>query len=341
MVDEVVVKKDDDVKLEAVAGSSVLRLTLEGNAMKNMDWFSDSDVFWQMETPIDGADGVTMWQPIYRSDYISDSANPRWPQAEIHIRVQTEEDLHTPITLNFYDWEDSQKHQPMGSVLTSIKQLEAAKQSSKGPNGWDLSKALIPKSKDGEEFGSVVVVDIEVVMRTDGLAPMQPLEVETVLGLTLEGIDMINMDGWFGCSDPYYVIEKPVTEGCSIRWEAFYKSETISDTLNPRWAPAYLDLQKLCRGIIDLPIRIAVYDWEESGEHKAMGHVVTCVRRLMRSVATKKKGSNEWDTSKGLYTRDGTGQEYGKVVIVDAVVVASLVSLLFCNADDECPCVIS
>ena len=216
----------------------------------------------------------------------------------------------------------------MGSFQTTVNRLLRSKAEKKG-DGWDLSKAFITKAEDGEEFGKIVVVDVS--LNNDALAGRAkaktgdklktdepPLKVDenSALVLTLEGVGMRNVEGWFGCSDPMFYVEVPVISiDGSTKWQTFYQSEHVENNLNPQWKPATLPLAPLCNCDLDKPIRISFFDWEEDGRHNPMGYVVSSVNRLLYSKATKK--GDEWDLSKALITRSEEGEEFGKIVVVD------------------------
>jgi hypothetical protein len=216
----------------------------------------------------------------------------------------------------------------MGSFQTTVNRLLRSKAAKKGDE-WDLTKAFITKAEDGEEFGKVVVVDVSLNNDASGKRSMSKTKLRgkteesklkvdesAALVLTLEGVDMRNVEGWFGCSDPMFFVEKPVQSiDGSTKWHAFYQSEHVDDNLNPQWQPATLALQPLCNCDLDKPIRLSFFDWEEDGRHNPMGHVVTTVNRLLYSQATRK--GEEWDLSKALITRSDEGEEFGKIVIVN------------------------
>lgn len=315
--------KSEIADAQKIAGSSLVRLTLAGGDMKNVDWFGFSapNVFWQANVPLEGPDGEVLWQSVHRSEHVVGDNNPRWKTAELCLYAQKEFDWHKPIRFGFWAYEDHRKHEAMGFVTTTIHKLQQAKQpeSAKETGQWDKSKALVTGNDAGEEFGFVVVVDIRVELRDDGLRVRKRLPNPSVLALTLEGVDMVNMDGLFGVSDPFFVVETPEMFANGYQWKEFYKSEHIMDNQDPQWKPSFLDLDRLCRSDIDKPIRISFFDWQASGEHQAMGHVLVSVRRLLRSIA--RKSEDGWDLTRALCPADDDNQVYGRIVIADAVIV--------------------
>ncbi|CAB9504626.1 Copine-3 [Seminavis robusta] len=312
----------------SVDESSVLSLTLEGVDMANVEgWFGMSDPMYQIETPMKGPDGNVIWQMVHRSEYIEDSLNPRWDPADISVNLLCQLDLDKPIRFCLYDWEESGVHVTMGHFETSVNRLLRSK-SEKRDGKWDLSKAFITKADDGEEFGKIVVVDVSVKgssgkrskSKDKGKQDSPPevkVDDKSALVLTLEGVDMANVEGWFGTSDPMFAVEIPVNSiDGTTKWHKFYESEHVPENLNPQWEPAMLAMAPLCQCDLDKPIRISFMDWEEDECHNPMGYFVTSVNRLLYSKAEKNK-DGEWDTSKALITRSDDGQEFGKIIVVD------------------------
>ena len=144
----------------------------------------------------------------------------------------------------------------------------------------------------------------------------KPLNENSVLHLALEGVDMANVEGWFGCSDPFFQIDASMHgfDGTTL-WQNIHRSEHIEDNLNPKWEPVKINLDLLCQLDLDKPIRISIYDWEESGKHNPMGHFETTVNDILQAKASKR--GDKWDLSKA-FTTVADGKDMGKIVVVDA-----------------------
>lgn len=277
-----------------------------------------TDVFWQAESPLLAPDGSVLWQSVHQSEAVMDSLSPRWQSADINLDHLCQLDLDKPIRFSFFDWEGSRKHQSMGYFLTNANRLLRSKQA----DDKDVSKALITRSEKGDEYGKVFVVDVDMI-QDEKVSPVPEKinEVEhRVLSIVMEGVDFANMDGPFDASDPFFVVETATRYSDGLRWDRFYVSEVIMDTLNPKWKPALLDLKLLCNFDIDKPIRISFFDWEKNEKHQDMGFCITSVRRLLYSKASK-DADDKWDMSKSLVCLGGKGngndKEFGKVVITE------------------------
>lgn len=54
-------------------------------------------------------------------------------------------------------------------------------------------------------------------------------------------------------------------------WNVVHRSEKIKNSLNPKWKEEEIELSVLCGGNVDLPLRLAIFDYESSGKHVPMG----------------------------------------------------------------------
>lgn len=126
------------------------------------------------------------------------------------------------------------------------------------------------------------------------------------LRLALQGTKLKNTEGMFGKSDPFYEIKRKVTGPSGDVWDVIYRSQHISNDLNPRWADSTIDLAALCGGNLDQHIQISVYDHEKSGKHVLMGETETSVREL---VAAKDSGP---------FTLQRKGKDKGKLAVIRA-----------------------
>ena len=152
-------------------------------------------------------DGSMKWQIVHRSEYIQDTLNPQWKPVAIDVDLLCQCDLDRPIRVSFFDWEESGLHNPMGHFFTTVNRLLRSKaEKEDGGDKWNTSKAFITQNDEGEEFGKIVVVDVSIETpegissksRKEKAAPK--IDKESMLLLTLEGVDMANVEGWFGCS---------------------------------------------------------------------------------------------------------------------------------------------
>ena len=302
--------------------NTILYLQLEGVELANVEgWLGCSDPFFQIDGPMNGFEGTTLWQNVHRSEHIPDSLNPKWGPVQINLDLLCQLDLDKKIRISVYDWEEENKHRPMGHVETTVNSILKSVASKQGDK-WDLSKAFIAKLGE-QDMGKLVVVDAYTDTPTPRFPRKSPVpskvDQNSIIRLTMEGVDMSNVEGWMGCSDPFFQVETPMKGvDSTIIWQQVHRSEHIENSLNPRWKPAEINLDLLCQLDLDKPLRISIFDWEESGRHNPMGHFVTSVNRLLRSKAERKGG--KWDVTKAFITKSEDGEEFGKLVVVDVSV---------------------
>lgn len=76
-----------------------------------------------------------------------------------------------------------------------------------------------------------------------------------------------NMMG-LGKSDPFYVISCRQPNGS---FHKVFSSETVKANLNPQWKSQAVPLRQLNNGEMEREIKIDVFDYEGSGNHKHIG----------------------------------------------------------------------
>ena len=87
------------------------------------------------------------------------------------------------------------------------------------------------------------------------------------------------MDGLFGKSDPYFVIERVREDHKTIRVYGD-RENYIKRCLNPVWDSFSIEAQTLCNCDEYRPIRISVYDWDSDGGDDYIGSVQTSLHEL-------------------------------------------------------------
>jgi Copine/C2 domain len=95
------------------------------------------------------------------------------------------------------------------------------------------------------------------------------------------GSKLKNVEGIFGKSDPFFRISRQVDIQAGHSWHPVYLSETVKNNLDPVWKSFAVTLDVLCGENKDLPLLIEVFDWEKSGQHRAMGSAQTTVNSLL------------------------------------------------------------
>jgi len=105
-------------------GSGLLRLGMKGIKLKNTEGFMrKSDPFFELSNKRDGAGGQT-WDNVHRSEVIKDNLNPDWKDAIVPLSILNQGDMSKAILISVYDHESSGQHVLMGSVQTSLQELQ-------------------------------------------------------------------------------------------------------------------------------------------------------------------------------------------------------------------------
>eukprot|EP01084_Bolivina_argentea_P057863 105676_1 len=109
------------------------------------------------------------------------------------------------------------------------------------------------------------------------------------------------MDGLFGKSDPYYLIERLREDNKKIRVYG-NRSNYIKRNLNPIWKPFKIETQTLCNNDEYRPIIISFYDWDSDGRDDYIGSVQTSLHELKtkpRNMKIKKQNSRRKNKNYG------------------------------------------
>jgi len=85
--------------------------------------------------------------------------------------------------------------------------------------------------------------------------------------------------------------------------------------LNPFWDEFTLSLETICYGDLDWPLKITVYDFQQSGRHRIIGQCETTVNMLMERVAIR--GNADRELAYEIYT-EGKTKTRGLVVVLKA-----------------------
>jgi hypothetical protein len=96
--------------------------------------------------------------------------------------------------------------------------------------------------------------------------------------LSLRGTKLANRDGWFGTSDPFYVLSKAREDGVYVPCA---KSNVVDNNLNPVWQPLRVPLQRLCNGDLARPLRLDVNDFDKDDKFAEIGHLSVTTGELL------------------------------------------------------------
>jgi Ca2+-dependent lipid-binding protein len=140
------------------------------------------------------------------------------------------------------------------------------------------------------------------------------------LELHLRGLDMKNVEpGLFGLgrSDPFFELAKKDTDYsvAQVKWNVVYRSEHIDNNLNPYWNPTKVDLEELCYGKLDWPLKVTVYDHNSNGNHRLIGEFETNVADLQVRKAIRGNADREQAVT---LSKEGKCKTYGLLCVLKA-----------------------
>jgi Copine/C2 domain len=146
-----------------------------------------------------------------------------------------------------------------------------------------------------------------------------PVEDLGTLHLNLRGINLKNVDGVFGKSDPFFEISAKVNAAGGLTWHPVYRSQHILNDLNPKWPDFTVEVARLCdNGDLNKPVLVEVWDWDKKGKHTNMGKFETSVNGLLAARVSGGDGpARSVDASKG-FSLIKKGKEFGKIVVTTA-----------------------
>jgi len=307
--------------LEQIDQYSTLTLSLKGTSLANMDgMFGVSDPFYFVLTPGESEED---WNQVYRSEHVDDNANPQWKTARIPLnKLIVDKDLTRKVRIAMYDWEASGSHQNMGYFDTSVKELLWRSKSNAAAKAVGEDSPFLCRDDSGAEYGSIVVISSSIhtdtpeerIARAKLVDDLQTKSGNPRLCLYLEGGNMVNMDGIFGASDPFFELQRKSTNG---EWLTVYKSEHIDDNHAPKWRKAIVPLIDLVTDPVSETIRIALSDWEEGGIHQPMGYTEVTLMDLLWNARTN-SAAVSLGKNRSFPCRDSLGKEYGVLLVSDA-----------------------
>lgn len=185
-----------------------------------------------------------------KTEVVKNNLNPDW------VKVFTlDYELGTPqvLAVNIFDEVRKGSNIGMGAAVFDVGELL-------GSRGNTLAKRL---KKGGNLFATV--------RKSEGTGTFH---------FKFRGEKLKNVEGFFGKSDPFFEINRKVSNVSSHSWDVVYRSRVCANNLNPAWEEGSLEMSILCGGDSNLPLQITIYDHEKSGKHVFMGSIETTVNAL-------------------------------------------------------------
>ena len=147
--------------------------------------------------------------------------------------------------------------------------------------------------------------------------------------------------GVFSTSDPFLQISRLNEDGS---WVVVWRCAHITNNLNPKFPPARISMVQLCNGDIDRPLRVAVFDYEESGRHQTMGQIDTSVRGMLEArgspfnvVEPEKKKDRGYTNSGTLMALNATVEHHATLVdyIAGGLEISTMMAIDFTGSNGD------
>jgi Copine/C2 domain len=215
-----------------------------------------------------------------QTEVIKNNLNPMWVKK---FDVDYEFGKLTRVNVGIYDEVRKTKNaKPMGSAVFEIGEILGAR---------------------GNIKAKKLKVGGTIFLRAEKAAEVHAGSFH----VTMRGVNLKNVDGLFGKSDPFFELAKRIQTAGGPGWQLVYRSPVIMDDLNPKWGSATVDMNELCDGDKHMAIRVSVFDWSKNGKHESMGFFETSVNGLMQATNPGAGGNlKNVDTTKAFkLTRQG------------------------------------
>jgi hypothetical protein len=226
-----------------------------------------------------------------KTEVIKNSLSPHWTTT---FTLDYEFGKPTRVNIGIYDEvRKTNTSKPMGSAVFEIGECL-------GSRGGIKAKKL--------KQGGTVFARVEKA----------PEHHAGTFDFTLRGIKLKNVEGIFNKSDPFFEVSRLIQAAGGPSWQPVYRSKQVMNDLNPKWAPASVDINQLCSGDLDKAIRINAWDWEKSGRHTPMGSFETTVNAMVRAVTPGGGGDAKHVDTKKAFKLKLRGKDFGSIVVVAA-----------------------
>ncbi|CAK9864602.1 unnamed protein product [Sphagnum jensenii] len=250
--------------------SSQIQLSFSANKLRVMDTFSKSDpMLVGFLKRFDGS-----LEELGRTEVVLNSSSPNWVK-ELRVDYRFEEVQQ--LLLRVYDIDtnfaniSSEKLQLrdqefLGEVVCALSEIVMA------PN----QKFTVPLYGQGErvrqhDWGSLTITTEEMVKS------------KSLVEIVVRCAELDNKDH-FSKSDPFLRISRLQEDGSAT---SVYRTEVKKNNLNPTWKPIRINLQQLCNGDMDRPLKIECCNFNTNGSHDLIGVTQISLNGLLELMRTR------------------------------------------------------
>lgn len=272
--------------------SSRLQLSLSGKNLKNLaGFFEKSDPFCVVT--VRGEDKNNPPIIVGETEVIFNNLNPDWATVVIVDSYR----FGVPFYVEVGVFDFNAKHVGVKeSKLAKQSSVEGAKLTSSDETRELLRTGQLPHTVMGTalfELGEVMGARGNIAsksLQTGGaiyvhLERSRPTGDTSLLNFQLRGLRLPN-NHVIGKINPFFELYRKVDRPTGASWNSVFHSNVLRGVMSPRWNEEVLDLEKVCNGDLDRPMKIIVWDHRKSGRHKHIGEVETTMKHLIEGETT-------------------------------------------------------
>lgn len=167
------------------------------------------------------------------------------------------------------------KSQVAGAVqerLNKARQYADARQKSVMLASATLAEARIAAEAAEAEAKSATQTADEIKSELKGTLNFQ------FAGKELKNSELFQPEG----TNPFFILQKQkVKEDGQNAWSHVFISNVVQNDLNPVWKESEVAVCDVCSDNLDEQIRVVVFDWHESGNHKLLGYFETSISGII------------------------------------------------------------
>ncbi|XP_074570100.1 protein BONZAI 3 [Curcuma longa] len=131
---------------EPVSSRNAFEITFRCSKLENKDVFSKSDPFLQISKAVES--GITV--PVCKTEVVNNDLNPIWKP--VTLRMQQLGSKENPLIIECFDFNANGKHEQLGTLQTSVADLEKLAWERRGANFYAQSHHGAKKMLKGQLF---------------------------------------------------------------------------------------------------------------------------------------------------------------------------------------------
>lgn len=243
--------------------SAPVRMFIECQNLIDKDTFSKSDPFVVVKMKNSNA---AAFVEIGRSEVKSNNLSPKFSK---YFDVLWQFEIKQDLEFFVYDFD--------GGVSVEKCNLEAqdflgrARTQLASIVGSPGRQQILPLDVNGRPHPrSKIIIRVEQLGGSGGVC---------IANVQARGVKLAKKD-WFGKSDPYLQFCRLRPDGT---YDIVHQTEWVKNTLDPVWRP--FQLKNILLGVNDdAQFRINVIDWDATGSHDPIGHILVSFKQFAEAI---------------------------------------------------------